>query len=208
MKNNFIRLALLALLTVTSFSCKKKYDDKTLDPNGDLLAPIPVTVTNYDFFERYPIINASVGGGGTFRIDFQIPADRGTIKEITKVTTTPAAAAISLANLNAITAMSGATGTALAYNATGTGATRSVNPIVGNGTNTISFTSNLATYLAFRQANGANVGPANTTTTPVSLPTPITTTSQTPVEIQFYFLLTLTDGTTIVPQPVRIRLQP
>jgi hypothetical protein len=207
MKNHFIKLATLVLLTVSSFACKREYDDKTLNPLGDLVADIPVTVTNYDYFERYPIVNASISGGGAFHFDMQIPADRGTIKEITKVTTGPVAASSSLVNLNSITSMTGA-GAALAYNATGTGANRVVNPIPGNATNTITFSSNLNTYLAFRRANGATVGPATTTTTPVGLPAPTTNASQTPTEIQFYFLITLTDGTTIIPQPARVRVQP
>lgn len=205
MKNHFFKVAMLALLAVSSFACKKKYDDLSLDPLGDRLAAIPVTVTNWDYFERFPVVNSSIAAGGTIRIDFQIPADKGTIKEITKVTTGPTAASSALANLNSITSMAGTT-TALALNATGTGASRTVNPIAGNGTNTITYSSTLANYLTFRQANGATVGPATTTTTPVSLPAP--STSQTPTEIQYYFLITLTDGTTIVPQPVRVRVQP
>jgi hypothetical protein len=203
MKKQFITVVALALLALGSSSCKKTYDDQHINPVGDRLADIPVIVTNYTYFERFPIITTSIAGGGQFSINFEIPADKGTIKEITKVTSAPTAAATSLANLNAIVGMSGAT-TALAYNAKGTGANRVVNPIPGNNTNKITFTSNLSEYLAFRQANGSVVGPATTTTTPVSLPAP--STSQTPTEIQFYFLITLTDGTTIIPQPVRIRV--
>ncbi|QKG51337.1 hypothetical protein [Hymenobacter sp. BRD67] len=177
-----------------------------INPLGDLVATIPVTVTNYDYFERFPIVNASISNGGAFHFDFQIPAGGPTIKEITKVTTTAVAAGSSLTQLNNIT-MSGA-GAAFAYNATGTGANRVVTPIAGNNTNTITFSSTLAQYLAFRQANGASAGPATTTTTPVSLPAPTTTASQTPTEIQFYFLMTLSDGTTIIPQPARVRVQP
>jgi hypothetical protein len=204
MKNQLIRVAVLALLAFSSYSCKKEYDDMNLDPLGDRLAEIPVTVVNYDYFERFATINTSIAAGGKFSITFQIPADKGTIKEITKVTTGATAGGSSLTNLNNIKAMSGVDA-AWAINAEGTGANRVVKPIVGNNTNTITYSSDLATYLTFRRAQGANAGPATTTTTPVGLPAP--TTTQTPTEIQYYFLITLGDGTTIVPMPVRIRVQ-
>lgn len=203
MKKQFITVVALTLLALGSSSCKKTYDDQHINPVGDRLADIPVTVTNYDYFERFPIITTSIAAGGRFSINFQIPADKGTIKEITKVTTAATAAGTSLANLNLITSMTG-TGAAFALNAVGTGANRVASPIPGNGTNTITFTSTLGDYLTFRQANGAAAGPATVTTSPVSLPVP--STSQTPTEIQYYFLITLTDGTTIIPQPVRIRV--
>jgi hypothetical protein len=195
MKNIFIKIGALLLLSLGSFSCEKDYGDMHLGPTDDPVAPIPVTVTNADAFERFPVVNVSVAGGGTFSITFEIPAGKGTIKEISKVATGPFSTTINLANLNSTNALT-------ALNSTGTGASRAVTPIAGNGSNTITFTSDLATYQRYRSAQAAavqgNFGPA--TLTP--------STTATPTEIQYYFRLTLEDGTSLVPLPVRVRVIP
>lgn len=89
MKNQLTKIFALLLLAFVAFSCEKDYGDDTLAPLENSLAPIPVTVTNQVYFERYPIVTASVSGGGGFSVTFQIPADKGKIKEVTRVTTGP-----------------------------------------------------------------------------------------------------------------------
>jgi hypothetical protein len=195
MKNQFIKLCTLVLFSVSFFSCEKDFGDN-LGPVQDSVANIPVTVTNATYFERYPVVTTSVAAGGKFTINFEIPADKGRIKEITRVVTGPAAIA-NFTNLNLTTAAS-------ALNATGTGASRVVTPIAGNGSNQISFSSDVATYFTYRVANGANFGPIGGTATAPAAPAPSAT--ATPTEIQYYFRFTLEDGTTIVPMPVRVRV--
>ncbi|UOG73903.1 hypothetical protein MTX78_17495 [Hymenobacter tibetensis] len=194
MKNHFIKLCAIVFLSAGFFACEKDYGDN-LGPVEDSLASIPVTVSNAEFTERYPVITTSVSAGGNFTINFEIPADKGKIAAITKVATGPSAIS-NLANLNS-TAAASSLNTA---------------PIAGNGTNQISFTSTLADYLAYRIRNGAAFGPVATTgnppvaVVPTALPAP--STNNIPTEIQYYFRLTLEDGTTIVPMPVRVRLIP
>lgn len=195
MKNNFVKIGALLLLSLGSFSCEKDYGDMHLGPLEDSIAPIPVTVTNADAFERFPVIHTSLANGGTFSITFQTPADKGNIREISKVATGPFSATINLANLNSANALT-------ALNSTGTGTNRVVTPIPGNGSNTITFTSNLATYQQYRSAQAAgvqaNFGPATLTPSTTAVPT----------DIQYYFRLTLEDGTTLIPLPVRVRVLP
>jgi hypothetical protein len=200
MKNQFIKLCTLVLFSISVFSCEKDYG-VNLGPVQDSVANIPVTVTNATYFERYPVVTTSVAAGGKFTINFEIPADKGKIKEITRVVTGPAAIA-NFTNLNLTTAVS-------ALNATGTGASRAVTPIAGNGSNQISFSSDLSTYLPYRVANGANFGPIGANAgTPAAPTAPAPSTTATPTEIQYYFRFTLEDGTTVVPMPVRVRVIP
>ena len=203
MKNQLFKIASLALLTLGVFSCKKQYGEYELAPLQDSVADVPVTVTNANAVERFPIIYTSLAAGGQFTINFEIPSDKGTIKEITKVATGAASAAITLTALN-----SSAPSTAL--NASGTGTNRVVTPIPGNGTNKISYTSDLTNgYLPYRIAVGVGAGPIGPNAGTPSVPTvPQPSTSQTPQEIQYYFLITLEGGRTIIPMPVRIRVLP
>ncbi|SHK60739.1 hypothetical protein [Hymenobacter psychrotolerans] len=202
MKRNIFKIYALALLSFGAFSCEKDYGDN-LGPVEDSIAAIPVTVTNADAFERYPVVNTSVAGGGNITITMEIPASAGAIREISKVATGPFAT-ITLTNLNSTAAIT-------ALNSRIVNGTRTVTPIVGNGSNSITFTTTLADYLAYRNSQGtpANFGPAGppaTTGGPGTLPVPSAT--ATPTDIQFYFRLTLEDGSTIVPLPVRVRVQP
>ena len=200
MKNRFFKIATLAILSLGTFSCKKDYEDYELSPLQDNLASIPVTVTNAEFNERFPIITTSIAAGGLFTVDFEIPADKGIIREISKVTTT-AQGTINLTNLNSAAPVT-------ALNRPNTSANAPVQPILGNGTNRISFSSTLASYVTFRQSQPASqqatFGPAPNAVT--NLPVPSTT--QAPTEIQYYFRIVLEDGTTIIPMPVRIRVLP
>lgn len=211
MKNQLIKLATLALLSAGMFSCKKDYG-VGLGPLQDPQAEIPVTVTNATFFERYPVVTASVAAGGQFTINFEIPSGKGTIREITRVVTGPSAVA-NFGNLNLSSA-----GTAL--NTTGEGTAASpfaLAPIRGNGTNQISFsgvigtstTSGVYSYLPYRIRNGSTFGPAGPQAgTPPAGPVtaPVPSTTAVPTDIQFYFRLTLEDNSSIVTMPVRVRV--
>lgn len=176
------------------FSCKKVYDDKSLSPLQDSVSDIPITVPNQEFFERFPIVTASVSkvSGSTigpFTIILQIPADKGKIKEITRITTGTSG----LANL-----LPSAADT-LAFNYSR--ATKRVVPIPGNGTNQITFSSSLDRYTAYR----ARVGAGNAGQPGVVAPN-ASFTPQNPNQLPFYFLLTLEDGRQLVSSAIRVRV--
>ena len=186
MKKQLLTLCFLAGLAVVSSSCKKEYDDKSLAPLDQALAPIPVTVTNADFFERYYVVVAKAPSGA-FSINFSIPADKGKIKEITRV----AVGGSGLLNVQV-----GAP--TLLYNFNGmTSTSAGFTPIPGNGSNTITFSSTLAAYTTYRTRVGPGVAPT---------PATVSATPQSPNQIEFYFLITLEDGTTIIPPLVRVRV--
>lgn len=190
MKKHFVTACCLAALALASSSCKKVYDDNSLAPLAQAYAPIPVTVTNADYFERYYIVLAKAPSAteqGKFSITFSIPADKGKIKEISKV-------AVGGSGLNTVQ-----TGAAtLLYNYDGqTGTAAGSTPIAGNGSNTITFSSSLTDYKTFQTRVGTGVAPtAATAVAP----------GQTPNQIDFYFLLKLEDGTTIIPPRVQVRV--
>ena len=190
MKKQLLTLCGLLALATASVSCKKVYDDNSLAPLAQAYAPIPVTVTNADFFERYSGVVAkapTANENGNFSITFSIPADKGTIKEITRVAT----GGSGLVQVQ--------TGTpAQLYNYNGmSGAGAGSTPVVGNGTNTITFTSSLAIYSTYRTRVGAGIAPVSPT---------VSANPQAPNQINFFFLITLQDGTTVIPPLVRVRV--
>jgi hypothetical protein len=205
MKNIAFKLFALFLIAAGFSACKKDYGNQ-LGPLQDSLAPIPVTVTNQEFFERYAVVttkvdttSGSANSTGTFSITFSIPADKGKIKEITKVAT-------------------GNGGVEYLQNAAYPN--YASGPIAGNGSNTITFTSNLtavrdyskrlnaafastalptgATRAAAFTFSGTSTG-ARGTLTPNKDP-------QAPNQLRFFFLLTLEDGQTLIPAEVDVRL--
>lgn len=189
MKKQFLTICALLVLAFSSFSCKKNYDDNSLSPLAPAYADIPVTVTNADFFERFYVVVAkqpTATDNGNFTINFSIPADKGKIKEITKVAT---------GGSGLIQVQTGAPTTLYNYNGTGTGIGYTVTP--GNGSNTISYTSNLAAYNVYQKRVGTTLAPILAT---------VSTNAQAPNQINFYFLITLEDGTTIIPPLVRVRI--
>ena len=205
MKNNTLKFFALILLTVSFLGCKKDYGNH-LAPLQDSLAPIPVTVTNQEYFERFPVVTTKVDttngltkSTGKFSVVLSIPADRGKIKEITKV-------------------------------ATGNGGVEYLQnalypnyldvPLAGNGTNTITFDSDLnavrnyvtklsATFARTDLPAGFNKTPAFAFTESVARRrgtlTP-NTNPQTPNQLRFFFLLTLEDGTQLISTEVDVRL--
>ena len=190
MKKHFARLLVLVLLPLGVFSCKKDYDG--LGPLEDSVTDIPITVPNQEFFERFPIVTASVGrvSGttvGPFTIVLQIPADKGKIKEITKIATGTAG----LDNLQK------AANLTFNYDLT----TQQTVPIAGNGTNQITFTSSLDKYTAYRN----RVGPGNAGQPALVAPNS-SFTPQNPNQLPYYFLLTLEDGRQLVSTAIRVRV--
>lgn len=196
MKKQFINALAFGVLLLGLGACKKDYGPDSIGPLQDSLASIPVTVTNQNYFERVPIIVVTGApnsilvtptGTNPFTVTFQIPADKGTIKEITKVQT-------------------GATGLGLLTTGTAAQAYNTA-PIAGNGTNSITFSSSLAEYRAYRTrfgtaaGNGGYVQPDITATNNVSIYN-----AQNPNQLRYFFLLTLTDGTQIIPMEVRVRV--
>lgn len=193
MKNQLIKIFSLALLATATFSCKKEYDDNNLAPLAPSYAEIPVTVTNANAFERFPVVYASIAGGGKFSINFSIPSDKGKIKQITKVATSSTVTALNYTNINS-------TAASTSYNA---------NPLPGNGSNTITFSSTLADYLTYRIRVGATAGPIGPNAgTPAAPTIPQPSATSTPTDIAFYFRIDLEDGTSIIPMPVRVRVTP
>ncbi|MGI4739376.1 MAG: hypothetical protein ACRYG7_29780 [Janthinobacterium lividum] len=202
MKKTAIHLLLLFVLAASFAGCKKDYGNK-LGPLQDSVAPIPVTVTNQVYFERFPVVTTTVGTGtnanGTFTINFSIPADKGKIKEITKVAT-------------------GNSG--VEYLQSSVYPNYLATPVAGNGTNTITFSSDLnavrdyvtrlnaafaapgfpptATKTAAFAFTGTSAGGAGTLTP--------NTNPQTPNQLRFFFLLTLEDGTQLITTEVDVRL--
>ena len=183
MKKQLIKFLALVLLAGSVASCKKPYDNNNLDPLAPSLAEIPVTVSNFNVFERFPVFFATAPAG-SFTITFSIPADKGKIKEITKVTT---------GNNGLRDLQTGLPTVLYNYNAT----TASTVAVPGNGSSTITFTSDLDTYTQDRTRVGAGVATVN----PV-----VSTNPQAPTQVEYYFLLTLENGSTVIPARVRVRV--
>ena len=192
MKKSFARFSVLCLLALGAFSCKKEYDG--LGPLQDSVADIQITVPNQEFFERFPIVTASVKNMptattiGPFTIILEIPADKGKIKEISRVAT----GSSGLANLQS-------SDKTLSFNYDP--GTMQLVPIAGNGTNRVTFTSSLDKYTAYRTRVGAGAAGLAAVVAPNS-----SFTLQNPNQLPFYFLLTLEDGRQLVSTAVRVRV--
>lgn len=194
MKKQLFNICCLAVLAFGSVSCKKVYDDNSLAPLDQAYAPIPVTVTNASYFERFYVVLANAPtatDNGNFTITFSIPADKGKIKEITRVSTgTSGLAQVQNAN---------ATGASALFNYNGlTGAAAGATPTPGNGSNTITYTGKLSDYKTYQTRVGTSLAP---------IPATVSANPQAPNQINFYFFITLEDGTTIIPPLVRVRVQ-
>jgi hypothetical protein len=196
MKNIVFKLFALLLLATSFVACKKDYGNQ-LGPLQDSPAAIPITVTNQEYFERFPIVTTKVdttqgpaNSTGAFSIALSIPAESGKIKEITKI------------------AM-GNSGVAYLQNANAPNYTTA--PIAGNGSNTITFSSDLTTVRDYskRLAASSVKGRAyiftgqtarlSQTLTPNPNP-------QTPDQLRFFFLITLEDGTQLISTEADVRL--
>ena len=199
MKKTLIQALTLTLLSVATFSCKKDFGDK-IGPLQDSPAAIPVTVKNATYFERIPIVTTSVAAGGSVNITLQIPADKGKIKEISKVAT-----GTTLANLQS------SPNYQLNFNSTN----GALVAVPGTGTNEITFSSKLSDYSAYRTRiatnpgysaglNSAGAAPTVTMTTG----TPSVVDERNPNFIRYWFQIKLEDGSDIVTTEVRVRILP
>lgn len=202
MKKRIIYIFSLFTLAISLGACEKEYGPDTLGPLEDSIAEIPVTVVNQEFFERVPIVTASVktaapgGGTGPFSITFEIPANKGNIREITRINT-------GTQGLNLL--QNGTPQQAFNYN--GNAAQPGYRVIPGNGSNQITFTSSLSEYGAYRTRVAALTGGAIVNAGNAPLVTPNSTfTAQNPNQLRFFFLLTLEDGREIIPMEVRVRV--
>lgn len=231
MKKQLTKLFVFALLAGSAVSCKKPYDNNNLDPLAPSYAGIPVTVTNANYLERFYIIEAkgastpsptpgapnvatipTAAQPGNFSITFSIPADKGKIKEITRVTT-GGNGLNWLQNSVLGTPVSAAPGAPkrvlsvsdLALNFNGNTTSPGTQPTVGSGTNTITFTSSLLDYLNYRNRLGPLLDPS-TGLSQVGAAPLFSTVANAPNQIDYYFLLTLEDGSTIIPPRVRVRI--
>ena len=205
MKNQFIKLFCLLVLSST-FSCKKAYDDNNLAPLAPSYADIPVTVTNATYLERYPVITAKGNFGtpvppstdpailptaaqpGAFSVTFSIPADKGTIKEITRVAT---------GTTGLVAVQTGTAARQLNYDPT----TLGTKPIAGNGSNTITFNSSLFDYTTYRARAGVGTAAGD--------PALFAVNQLAPTQLFYYFLLTLSTPQVdiqVVPTQLRVRV--
>jgi hypothetical protein len=199
MKKEISRLLLLICLSASVFSCKKDYGDN-LGPLEDSIADTPVTVANATYFERIPVVTSSIAAGGNVNITLQIPADKGRIKQISRVAT-----GATLANLQSTNPAFW-----LNYNTTSNSAV----PIAGNGSNSITYTSTLNTYAAYRTrlmtvpgyVAGTNL--AGNAPTVATTGTPAVPDERNPNFIRYWFLITLEDGRDIITTEVRVRILP
>ncbi len=186
MKNIAFKFFALILLAGSFAACKKDYGNQ-LRPLQDSLAGIPVAVTNQEYFERFPVVTTKVDttkgptvSTGTFSIVLSIPADKGKIKEITKIAMGNSGVAY-LQNPNAPN-----------YSAV---------PIAGDGSNSITFSSNLTAVRDYSKKLAASSvkGTAYTFTGQTKRLSQTLTPNpnlQTPNQLRFFFLITLDDGTT------------
>jgi hypothetical protein len=225
MKKNIIKIGALLLLSVASFSCKKEYDDKTLGPTEDSLADIPVTVANAEFFERYAIVtakgaftsatppvatNPTAAQPGNFSIVFTIPADKGKIKEITRVVT--GAAGLNYLQ-NSVPSLASTTTPSrpispseLSINFNGNAANPGTVSIPGNGSNTITYNSSLLEYNNYRNRVGPLLDVGATGLNLLGAAPLVAASATAPTQIRYFFLLTLEDGKQIIPTEVRVRV--
>lgn len=197
MKNIRIHLFALLLLAVGFAGCKRDYGVE-LAPLQDSVANIPISVTNYDYFERFPVVSAKVdtttqgpfNSLGKFSINLSIPAGKGNIKEITKIT---------MGN------------SGVAYLQNSSAPSYLATPIAGSGTNTITFSSDLATVRSYTKQLAASAvkGTAYTFTGQTKRLSQTLTPNpnlQTPNQLRFFFLVTLEDGTQLISTEVDVRL--
>ena len=133
-----------------------------------------VTVTNYKYFERIPIVETSIAAGGKIDIALTLPSSSTrSFKEITRVAASTTNASI---NASAVQKTTGLYQTAIA--ATG---------------KSFTYSTTIADYLAFKKIT---VLPSTTTGGIVTYS-----------DMQFFFLITLDDNTTVIPYEIRVRVR-
>ncbi|MDJ0363969.1 hypothetical protein QMK33_02305 [Hymenobacter sp. H14-R3] len=200
MKKTICNFGLLLLLAAGFSACHKDYGNH-LAPLQDSVANIPVTVTNQVYFERFPVVTTTVGAGtnanGTFSIEFSIPADKGKIKEITKVATGNGGVEYlqSSSYPNYLTAAVTGTGTNTITFSSDLNAVRSYVTRLNAAFATLPATATKSAAFAFTGTSAGGAGTLTPNTNP-----------QTPNQLRFFFLITLEDGTQLITTEVDVRL--
>ncbi|MBO9594386.1 MAG: hypothetical protein J7599_15890 [Niabella sp.] len=172
---------LLILFAVFAFSfqgCKKGDLDFN---NSDAAHPkIPVTVSDvYMYYNGVPSVSTSVAAGGNITIQLNIPSSSGrTIKEITRV---------AFANTTSNYAIIQNPNPAYSSPAPPLTGPYSATSVAGSGTS-VTFTTSLADYATRTKSTLVTAGGTATSF----------------LGRYLYFLVTLDDGSTLIPVPVRV----
>ena len=190
MKKN-IKTLLFLFIAVVMVSCKKE------DFNGlsDVRPAVPVTVTNAIDYRPEPTVSTSISGGGTIQIVLAIPASSGrTIKEITRIAgSTTYSLLQNPTSLNVVGGVFSASTGIFSYAATTpptltlSGGFYNLTPIPVNGI-TYTYNTSLTQYFSIFPVAKNNLAAA----------------ANAELSFRFYFLVTLDDGSVIIPEPVRI----
>lgn len=134
-----------------------------------------VTVANYKYFERIPIVETSIAGGGKIDIALTLPANSSrSFKEISRVAASTINASINASSVQRTTGL---------YQTA----------ILASG-KSFTYSTTLADYMAFKKLA---VMPSTTSNGIVTYS-----------DMQFYFLITLDDNTTVIPYEIRVRVRP
>ena len=191
MKKYIRSILFLFMTTVVMVSCKKE------DFNGlsDVRPAVPVTVTNAIDYRPEPTVSTSVSGGGAIQIVLAIPGSSGrTIKEITRIAgSTTYSLLQNPTSANVVGGIFSAATGIFSYAATTpptltlAGGFYNLTPIPVNAI-TYTYNTTLAQYFTIFPVAKNNLAAA----------------ANTELSFRFYFLITLDDGSVIIPEPVRI----
>lgn len=133
-----------------------------------------ITVTNYKYFERIPIVETSIAAGGTIDITMTLPeGSPRSFKEITRVAASTVNASI---NASAVQRTTGLYQTAV--------------PATGKS---FTYSTTIANYLKFRNL--------------AAMPSTTSNGIRTYQDMQFFFLVTLDDNSTVIPMEIRARVR-
>jgi hypothetical protein len=192
----YIKFLSFLFLTVIMISCKKE------DFNGlsDVRPTVPVTVTNAIDFRPEPTVSTSIAAGGAIQIVLAIPASSGrTIKEITRIAASTSYSLLqNTLSINTVGGFLNAFPTtlgifsyaslpAVAGNLTLTGGYYNLTPIPVGAT-AYTYNTSLSQYFSiFPVAKNNLAAVANSE-----------------LSFRLYFLITLNDGSVIIPEAVRV----
>jgi hypothetical protein len=176
--HTFVKNFLILVMLAGVFTACR--DDDDFGPfNRDNRAEVPVTFPNATTYGFNPFVQVSAGGAGTVEFTMQIPEASGrTIQTINRVVAGPTA-------INAGTVRNANSPNIIAQN------------IPVNATQ-YTFTTNLAQLREQFTGNAAVQG----------ILTPVIPSGATYTEMAFMFLITLDDGTEIIPVQTRARVVP
>ncbi|UFH54922.1 hypothetical protein [Spirosoma sp. KNUC1025] len=159
------------LVLFSTISCKK---DDIVSIRDAQATNNAITVTNYKYFERIPIVETSISAGGKVDITMALPADSPrSFKEITRVAASTINASI---NASSVQRTTGLYQTAIAASG-----------------KSITYSTTLADYMAFKKLT--------------AMPSTTTGGIVTYTDMQFFFLITLDDNSTVIPYEIRARIR-